>query len=180
MPRYLPVQIDAAGEPVKNVYAEIQQKLGYVPNFLKTLAHNDRLLKPVAEAFLSLVTESSLSEKTRQLLMLRVSQLDKCKYSADVHTLLAKKAGWTEDQLKAVDDYNQSELFSFYEKEALRLVELVRSTPDEIPGDYWAQLDNHYTSDQVVEMITLIGFMGMVNHLILALQIEPDPLPAGA
>ena len=79
-----------------------------------------------------------------------------------------------------MDDYHQSELFSFYDKEALRLVELVRSTPDEIPGDYWAQLDNHYTSDQVVEMVTLIGFMGMINHLILALQIEPDPLPAEA
>jgi uncharacterized peroxidase-related enzyme len=178
MPRYLPVQIDAANELIRQVYADVQQKLGHVPNFLKALAHNDRILKPIAEAFLSLVTESSLSEKTRQLVMLRVCQLDKCKYSIDVHTMLAKKAGWSEDQLKAMDDYNQSELFSFYDKEALKLVELVRSTPDEIPSDYWAQLDNHYTSDQVVEMVTLIGFIGMVNHLILTLQIEPDPLPA--
>ncbi len=178
MPRYLPVQIDAAGEPVKRVYADVQQKLGHVPNFLKTLAHNDRILKPIADAFLSATGESSLSEKTRQLVILRVCQLDKCKYTVDVHTLLARKAGWSEDHLKAMDDYNQSELFSFYEKEALRLVELVRSTPDEIPSDYWAQLDNHYTSDQVVEMVTLIGFIGMINHLILALQIGPDPLPA--
>ncbi len=178
MPRYLPVQIDAASEPVKSVYADVQQKLGYVPNFLKTIAHNDRILKPMADTFLCAVGESSLSEKTRQLVLLRVCQLDKCKYTVDVHTFLAKKAGWSEDQLKAMDDYNQSELFSFYEKEALRLVELVRSTPDEIPNDYWAQLDNHYTSDQVVEMISLIGFVGLINHLILALQIEPDALPA--
>jgi uncharacterized peroxidase-related enzyme len=178
MPRYLPVQIDAASEPVKRVYADVQQKLGHVPNFLKTLAHSDRVLKPMADAFLSLVGESGLSEKVRQLVILRVCQLDKCKYTVDQHTFLAKKAGWSDDHLKAMDDYNQSELFSFYEKEALRLVELVRSTPDEIPNDYWTQLDNHYTSDQVVEMITLIGFIGMVNHLILALQIEPDPLPA--
>ena len=180
MPRYLPVQIDAANEAVKRVYADVQQKLGYVPNFLKTVAHNDRLLKPVADVFLCGVGESSLSERTRQLVLLRVCQLDKCKATVDVHTFLARKAGWSEDHLKAMDDYNQSELFSFYEKEALKLVELVRSTPDEIPGDYWAQLDNHYTSDQVVEMITLIGFVGLINHLILALQIEPDPLPAGA
>ncbi len=178
MPRYLPVQIDAASEPVKRVYADVQQKLGHVPNFLKTLAHCDRILKPMADAFLAVVGESGLSEKTRQLIMLRVCQLDKCKYTVDQHTFLAKKAGWSEDHLKAIDDYNQSELFSFYEKEALRLVELVRSAPDEIPSDYWAQLDNHYTSDQVVEMVTVIGFVGMINHLILALQIEPDPLPA--
>ncbi len=178
MPRYLPVQIDAASEPVKSVYADVQQKLGNVPNFVKTLAHNDRILRPIADGFLTLVRASSLSEKTRLLVMLRVSQLDKCKNSVDQLTSFARKAGWSEDQLKAMDDFNQSELFSFYEKEALKLVELVRSTPDEIPGDYWAQLDNHYTSDQVVEMVTLIGFMGMINHLILAVQIDPDPLPA--
>jgi len=178
MPRYLPVQIDAASELVKGVYADVQQKLGYVPNFLKTLAHSDRILKPMSDAFLSVVGESSLSEKTRQLVLLRVCQLDKCKYTVDQHTILAKKAGWTDDHLQAMDDYNQSEIFSYYEKEVLRLVELVRSTPDEIPGDYWAQLDNHYTSDQVVEMIALIGFVGMINHLIQALQIDPDPVPA--
>ncbi|RPJ86020.1 MAG: hypothetical protein EHM18_08375 [Acidobacteria bacterium] len=175
MPRYLPVQIDAANEPIKQVYAEVQHKLGHVPNFLKTVAHNDRILKPMADAFLSFVGESSLSEKVRQLVILRVCQLDKCKPTVDRHTLLAKQAGWSDDHLKAMDDYNQSELFPYYEKEALRLVELVRSTPDEIPGDYWAQLDNHYTSDQIVEMVALIGFIGMINHLILALQIEPDP-----
>jgi len=177
MPRYLPVQLDAASEPVKSVYADVQEKLGHVPNFIKTLAHNDRILRPLADGFLSLVSESSLSDKTRLLVMLRVSQLDKCKYSVDQLSVLATKAGWTDDHLKAMDDYNQSELFAFYDKEALRLVELVRSTPDEIPNDYWAQLDNHYTSDQVVELVTLIGFLGMINHLILALQIEPDPLP---
>lgn len=177
MPRYLPVQIDAASEPVKNVYAEVQAKLGHVPNFLKTLAHQDRLLKAVADTLLSFAEGSSLSDKTRRLVMLRVCQLDKCKQTIDVHTALAMKAGWSEDHLKAMDDFAQSELFSFYEKEALKLVELVRTTPDEIPNDYWAQLDNHYTSDQVVEMVTLIGFMGMINRLILVLQVEPDPLP---
>ena len=72
MPRYLPVQIDAASEPVKQVYADVQQKLSNVPNFIKTLAHNDRILRPIAESFLTLVRESSLSEKTRLLVMLRV------------------------------------------------------------------------------------------------------------
>jgi len=176
MPRYLPVQIDAASARVKAVYADVQQSIAHVPNFIKTVAHNDRLLKPIADAFLSVTGESSLNEKTRQLVILRTCQLDKCKYTIDRHMLLARQAGWSDDHLKVMDDYNQTDLFSYYDKEALKLVEMVRSTPDEISNEFWTQLDNHYTSDQVVEMVTLIGLFGMINRLILTLQIEPDAL----
>lgn len=174
MPRYLPVQIQSANERVKSVYAEVQRQLGMVPNAIKTLAHSDRILKPVADAFLALSGETGLSDKLRQLIVLKTCRLDKCQYTAARHTELAKAAGCTDEQLKALDDYTQSDLFSFYEKEALRLVELVRSTPDEISNEFWTQLDNHYTSDQVVEMITLVGFYGMINRLALSLQVEPD------
>ena len=37
------------------------------------------------------------------------------------------------------------------------------------------QLDNHYTSDQVVEMITLIGFFNMINRLALVLEVAAGP-----
>jgi uncharacterized peroxidase-related enzyme len=174
MPRYLPVQPDAASETVMNVYSEVSRQVGLVPNFIKTLAHSDRFLKPFADTYLAATGESGLSEKLRQLVILKACRLDKCKYTADLHAEKAQAAGWTDEHLKAMDEYAQSDLFSFYEKEALRLVELVRSTPDEIPADYWTQLDNHYTSDQVVELITLIGYYGMINRFILALQIEPD------
>jgi len=150
------------------------RQLGVVPNAIKTLAHSDRILKPVADAYLALNGESGLSEKIRQLVVLKTCRLDKCAYTVARHTELAKSAGWTDDHLKALDDYVGSDLFSFYEKDALRLVELVRSTPDEITSEFWTQLDNHYTSDQAVEMITLVGFYGMINRLALALQIEPD------
>jgi AhpD family alkylhydroperoxidase len=174
MPRYLPVQIDSANDTVKPVYAEVHRRFGLVPNFIKTLAHSDRILKPVADAYLSLTGETGLSEKLTQLIILKVGRLDKCQYVIDRHTPLASGAGLNDEQLQAIDDYGETDAFSFYEKEALRLVELIRSTPDEITPEFWTQLDNHYTSDQVVEMIALIGFQGMLNRLILSLQIEPD------
>jgi uncharacterized peroxidase-related enzyme len=174
MPRYLPVQPEAANDTVKTVYAEIDQRFGIVPNFIKTLAHSDRVLKPVTDAYVSLTSQTGLSEKLTQLVILKVSRLDKCQYMVDRHTALAKVAGLSDEQLQAMDDYSETDAFSFYEKEALRLVELVRSTPDEISSEFWTQLDNHFTSDQVVEMISLIGFQGMINRLVLSVQIEPD------
>lgn len=172
MPRYLPVQLDAASDTTRAVYADVEKQLGFVPNFIKTLAHSERVLKPVADAYLALNGETGLSEKIRQLVILKTCRMDGCKPMIERHTELARAAGWGDEHLQAMDDHAQSELFSYYEKEVLRLVELVGSAPDEIPADYWNQLDNHYTSDQVVEMITLIGFYGMINRFMIALGIE--------
>jgi len=174
MPRYLPVQPDAANDSVKTVYAELQRQLGYVPSFLKTLAHSDRFLKPVADAYLGIQGESGLSDKTRQLVILQTCRLEKCKPMVDKHTELAKAAGWTDEQLQAFDNPAESDNLNFYEKDALRFVELARSTPDEIPFDFWTQLDNHYTLDQVVEMLILIGFYSMISRFMLALELPAE------
>ncbi|MDA2935051.1 carboxymuconolactone decarboxylase family protein [Acidobacteria bacterium AH-259-D05] len=175
MPRYLPVQLDAANEDIKRVYSEMEQDIGFVPNFIKTLAHSGNFLEGVADLYRGLMGETSLSEKLRQLVILKTCKVDKCKYTVTCYAELAKKEGWTDEQIQAMDDYASSDLFNYYEKEVLRLAELVSLEPDEIPADYWMQLDNHFTSDQVVELITLIGFFNMINRFILALQIEPDP-----
>jgi AhpD family alkylhydroperoxidase len=175
MARYLPVQLDAANDTVKAVYADVEGDLGSVPDFIKVLAHSGNFLGPIADAYRALMGETGLSEKIRQLVVLKTCRLDKCKSTIDRHSRLALDAGWTEEQLRAIDDYSDSALFTYYEREALQLVDFVYSRPDEIPFDYWRQLDNHYTSDQVVEMITLIGFTMMVNRLILSLELESGP-----
>jgi AhpD family alkylhydroperoxidase len=172
MARYLPVQLDAANDRIKAVYADVERDLGSVPDFIKVLAHSGNFLGPVAEAYRAVMGETGLSERIRQLILLKTCRMDKCKTTIDRHTKLALETGWTEAQLQAIDDYSDSILFTYYEREALQLVDFVYSRPDEIPFDYWRQLDNHYTSDQVVEMITMIGFTMMLNRLILSLELE--------
>lgn len=176
MPRYLPVQADAANDDIKAVYAKVENEIGFVPNFISTLAHSDNFLEAVADLYCRIMGETNLSEKIRQLVILKTCKLQKCRYTSAHHTELAQKAGWTEEQIQAMDDYARSDLFTYYEKEALKLVELVTFEPDEILQlEYWTQLDNHFTSDQVVEMITLIGFFNMINRFVLSLEVELEP-----
>lgn len=180
MPRYLPIQADAANEEIKKVYAEVEDDLGSVPNFIKTLAHSPECLEPVAGLYrATMVGASSLGERLKELVILRTCQVDKCKATVEQHTRRALEAGVTQEQLDAMADYAASDLFNYYEKDALSLVDQVLTRPDEIPEDaFWTQLDNHFTSDQVVEMVTLISFFNMVNRLLMALSVAPDPVPA--
>jgi len=175
MPRYLPVQLDAASDPIKKVYSEMEKDIGFVPNFIKTLAHSGNFLEGVADLYRGLMGETSLSEKIRQLAILKTCKLNRCQYMVTGYSELAKKGGWTDKQIEAMDDYLNSDLFNYYEKEVLQLAEQITLEPDEIQDDFWAQLNNHYTSDQVVELVTLIGFFNMINRFILALQVDPDP-----
>ncbi len=179
MPRYLPIQLDAANEDIRKVYAEAEKGVGQVPNYLKTLAHSPNYLKPVAELYLALESgESALSDKIRRLVQLKTAKVDKCKASVDRYTALGLEAGLSEDQVKALEDYAESDLFNHYEKDALRFAELLLRTPDEISQElFWTQLDNHFTSDQVVEMITLVGFVTMVDRFLLSVEVAPDPAP---
>ncbi|MFQ5739340.1 MAG: carboxymuconolactone decarboxylase family protein [Acidobacteriota bacterium] len=181
MPRYLPVQLDAASEEMKSVYAEVENEVGLVPNFIKTLAHSPHHLKPVADLYRSMMKPGSLGQKIHQLIILKTCKVDKCKVTAARHTDLAREAGWTDEQLEAMDSYAESDLFNHYEKDAMELVELVLGRPDDISQQqFWTQLDNHFTSDQVVEMITLIGFFNMINRFVLAVEVDPDPVPSTA
>ncbi|MBI4447264.1 MAG: peroxidase-related enzyme [Acidobacteria bacterium] len=175
MPRYLPVQLDAANEDIKAVYDQVERSLGFVPNFIKTLAHSDNHLQPVAGFYTRLIGETALSEKIRQLAILKTCKVQKCQYTVAQHTALAKKAGWTDEQIAAMDSYNASDLFTYYEKEVLELAERVTTDPEEISQEFWTQLDNHFTSNEVVELITFISFYNMLNRIILSIQIEPEP-----
>ncbi len=180
MPRYLPVQEDAAYEEIKEVYSSVERELGIVPNYLRTLAHSPHYLKPVAALYLKVSGECGLSEKLKQLVILKTCKLDRCKATVQWHKDLAGRSGWSDDQIEAMDSFHDSDLFNHYEKDALALAEYVLDSPDDIPqAAFWTTLDNHFTSDQVVEMITLIGFYNMINRFLLAIEVEPDPISVG-
>ncbi len=178
MPRYLPVGRDAANSEILSVYAEVERDTGSVPNFIRTLAHSPHYLKPVADLYRAVSTQSGFSEKLRALIVLKTCKLDKCKATVQHYSAQAQEAGWTDEQIEGMDNFADSDLFNYYEKDLLTLAELIWRSPDEISQEqFWTQLDNHFTSDQVVEAITLIGFINLINRFCLAIQVEPDPAP---
>ena len=175
MARYLPVQPDAANDKVQKLYSEIESEMGFVPNFIKTWAHSDNFVESIVSLYGTVTGETSLSEKIRWLVILKTCQTNKCAYSVSHAIKRAREVGWSDEQLDSMDQYVESDLFAYYEKEAIMLAEWTTLRPDDLQEEFWMQLDNHYTSDQVVEMITLIGFFNMVNRLVLVLEVEADP-----
>jgi alkylhydroperoxidase family enzyme len=176
MARYLPIQKDAATDSVKEIYNAIEKDFGgLIPNVFKTVATSSAFLEAFYEAYRAFVMgECSLNEKLRSLVLLKASKADKSAYGTALYTDLAKKSGVTDDQVKAIDDHEKSELFTYDEKLLLSHTEMVTKDPTKLSADFFKFLKNHYTQQQVVEMTTLAAFATMVNHFCKALEVDAD------
>ena len=76
----------------KQLLDAVQQKLGLVPNLMRTLAHSPAALEAYLQ-FSGTLSKGVLDAQTREALALAVSQANQCQYCVSAHTLLGQKAG---------------------------------------------------------------------------------------
>jgi len=74
------------------------------------------------EAYLSKI---SLSNKDKELIKIRASQLNACAYCIEMHTSTAREAGETESRIYALNAWKESPLFTDEEKALLSVTEEV-------------------------------------------------------
>ncbi|MBI4457067.1 MAG: carboxymuconolactone decarboxylase family protein [Acidobacteria bacterium] len=173
MPKYLPVQLDAAGEHVREVYKNYEISFG-VPadNVVKTLAPSSTFLEAYYRMFRTVMGDISLNDKMRELAILKVAKLNGCQYCLHHHTILGRKAGITDGMVAALEDHEKSDLFTFAEKELLSWTSGVTRNPGSIDEELFKQLKNHFTQQQVIELTTIAAFFNMVTRLCQSLEIE--------
>ena len=173
MPKYLPVQLDAAGERVRQVYADYETTFGTSPdNLIKTIAPSSAFLQNYYQMFKTVMGDCSLSDKTRELAILKVAKLNGSEYCLHQHTILGKKAGITDEMIAALDNHKAGDLFTFMEQEALTWVEEITKNPGATDEENFKQLKNHFTQQQVVELTVIAAFFNMFTRLCQALEIE--------
>jgi alkylhydroperoxidase family enzyme len=86
---------------------------------------------------------------------------------------LARRLGWTEDQLKDLHNFENRNDFSEREKAALRLAERVTNDAHSIDDQFWSELRQHFDEGEVIELLAAIGLFNYFNRFNDALQMEP-------
>lgn len=115
-----------------------------------------------------LLDQSTLPSATRELVGIRVSQINGCGICVDMHTKDAAAAGETPVRLNLVAAWRESTVFTDAERavlalteEATRLADLHRGVSDET----WAEVSKHFDEDQLVALICLIGMVNAANRM---------------
>jgi len=86
---------------------------------------------------------------------------------------LARRHGWTDDQINNLANFRNRSDFSDAEKTALELAERVTRDPHNVDNDFWAELRKHYDEGEIIELLAAIGLFNYFNRFNDALRMEP-------
>ena len=106
----------------------------------------------------------------KELLTVRVSQLNACAYCLASHTALSRKHGATDDQITSVDA-GRYDVFEPGWRAALAFADAMTPTNGDVTDEIYAELARWWTAPQIVEIAAVVGFFNYFNRFAEALRI---------
>jgi len=120
-----------------------------------------------------IMDESSIDLATKELVIMRVSRLNACRYCLAAHRPVALDAGVPGEQLAAVCDEAALETLPARERAIVAWVDQVTREAGAITDAQLAATLDHIRDDQLVELTVLAGTITMLNHYCTAFDIPP-------
>ncbi len=178
MTRIAPLNDEDMGESIELLKPTIE-RLGFLPNSQRIMAHKPELLFGINELYKSIMyrTEGSLSPGMLYLVGNASSLAAGCMYCVAHSAGAAKHNDIEEEKLSAIWEFETSDLFSEAERSAIRFAQASSSVPNMVTDADFEDLRKHFTEYQIVEMLSIIGLYGFFNRWndTLATPIEDGP-----
>ncbi|MFB4289588.1 carboxymuconolactone decarboxylase family protein [Nonomuraea sp. ATR24] len=129
------------------------------------------------------VTDSSLPPLTKELVALRISQINGCAPCVEIHTKDAEHAGETSLRINLVPVWREAPIYTDAERAALALAEEGTRVADAAGGvsdETWAAASRHYDEDQLAALVAHIAVMNAFNRMnIITAQPAPGTYQPG-
>ena len=130
-----------------------------------------------------LIFQTELPPATRELVSLRVSQINGCGWCVDLHTKDAAAAGETPVRLALVAAWREATVFTEAERAALALAEEGTRLADAHPGvsdETWARVREYYDQEQASALVSLIAMINAANRLAVITHMRGGSYEPGA
>ena len=82
------------------------------------------------------------------------------------------QAGATDDKIRQVPNWRESELFSAMEKDALEYAEKMTITGLKVTDELWGRLRGHFTEAQLVELTAAVAVENFRSKFNVPLGVE--------
>jgi alkylhydroperoxidase family enzyme len=86
---------------------------------------------------------------------------------------LARRHGWTDEQINDLANFEQRSDLTEKEKVALRLAERVTRDSHTVDNQLFGELRQHFDEGEIIELLAVIGLFNYFNRFNDALQMEP-------
>lgn len=159
MARIALIELEQATPEVKEIY---EQKLKGKPgNGQKALAHRPDMLKNFLGFYASV--GRSLERKLYELIYIRVSMINGCRYCLQHHLASSKRVGLTPEDWGALTQGSYSS-YSEKERAALTYIEKLTRSPHEINDSDFNELKKCFADPEIVDIHLLTGLANLTNR----------------
>ncbi|GGC13378.1 alkyl hydroperoxide reductase AhpD [Oxalicibacterium flavum] len=120
------------------------------------------------------IGKSRLDHLLKELVRLRVSQINGCAFCLDMHTTDARKSGESERRLATVAAWREAPFFNDQERAALEWAEsLTLVAQTHVPDAVWEAVRPHFTDAELAELTLLITSINSWNRFCVAFRKMP-------
>lgn len=173
MPRIPTIAYEQADPAAKEIFDHYLKERGNVPNMFRTVAHRPEILRTMIAHFRAVMETGTVGVKLKELVIVRISQLNHCDYCLAFHTQLARRYGWSEEQITDLANFRTRSDFNPREKAALELAERETLDSTAVDDEFWAALRQHFDEGEIIELAAAIGLFNYFNRFNNSLKMEP-------
>jgi len=156
-----------ASDKTREILGNTPRKL----NVARMIANSETVFHNFSRLGNSLMTRAALSSKLREIAILRTAKLTGSVYEWTQHVPIASAAGVSEEQVAAMENWEDARCFDEAERLVLRLTDEVTRN---VKGrrETVEALKRHLGAPELVELILSIGFWGMVARLLETTEVD--------
>ena len=171
MSRLQAINPDQATGQGQRLLHGVQNKLGFVPNIMRTMANSPAVLQGYLD-FSSALSKGTLSPKFREQIALAVSEINDCQYCLAAHSAIGRTVGLSEE---AIEDSRRGESPDTKEATALAFTRHVVLNRGWVTDEEVAKLRKAgFTEGAIVELIANISLILFTNYFNHVAETEVD------
>jgi uncharacterized peroxidase-related enzyme len=159
-------------DPAGNEFlASLEAKTKRANHFFRTMGNKPEVLKTFVPFYGAVTGPGAVERRIKELVYLTCSYANKCAYCTAAHVASGKKAGITEDEMRALQA-EQNQGFSDPEQAAIRYArELTRTAAG---AENREALFAHFNNEQIVELTLVAAMANFTNRLNNGLGVMPE------
>jgi uncharacterized peroxidase-related enzyme len=147
----------------EEVFAAIEQAMGFVPNSLKTMARRPGLVNAFGQLALETGQRGTVDPALKQLVGLVASTAAGCMYCQAHLTTTSKRLDVQPEKIAAVWEYETSPLFDDAERAALRFANHAALVPNAATRGDFIELGRHFSESEIVEILATVCLFRWLN-----------------
>lgn len=114
--------------------------------------------------------KSAIHRTTRELIKIRVSQINGCAFCLNTHTADARKMGETEQRIYCLSAWSECDFYTNEEKAAIELAEHITLVPSKrVPENLYDHVRKYYDEKQYVDLVLVINQINSWNRISIAM-----------